>query len=222
LQSSFAASAAFAGALPALSSAAECVVPELGRTGEVRGFSALRLERFVYDERFAEAAAAARCAAAHGVALAAVTADVTSLWYHDLDLRWRRAPMTLGGVTTRGALFVLETLAADRGMRVLYRGEHGLGPHGDVAHALAGPESAVAESARRASAETWPLALGRALASCATSTAARSDGGASASRFGRLACRSPAASGARATNLLRTEPLHSWIIAPRAAVGILA
>jgi hypothetical protein len=84
----------------------------------------LAFERFVFDARFAEAVEAARRAAASGVPLAETTGDVTSLWYRDLDLSWRRAPMTLAGVTTRGALFVLETLAADRGMRVLYRGEH--------------------------------------------------------------------------------------------------
>lgn len=87
--------------------------------------SPLRLERFIFDGRFPAAVQAARLAAARGVALAEIAGDLTSLWYHDLDLRWQRAPMTLAGLTTKGALFVLETFAADRGMRVLYRGEHG-------------------------------------------------------------------------------------------------
>jgi hypothetical protein len=93
--------------------------------GSVAGEPALRFERFVFDRRYAEAVEAARLAAARGIRLSAIAGDLTSLWYHDLDLRWKRAPMTLAGVTTRGALFVLETFAADRGMRVLYRGEHG-------------------------------------------------------------------------------------------------
>jgi hypothetical protein len=212
LQSSFAASAAFAGALSALSSRAERVVAESDGTS---GPAPLRLERFIYDERFAEAAAAARRAAAHGAALAATTGDVTSLWYDDLDLRWRRAPMTLGGVTTRGALFVLETLAADRGMRVLYRGEHDVASRDGVTHALAGPESVLGAIAR--SNESWPLALGRALAACATSTAPGSGAG-----FGRFSWRSPADTAGAAPNGPRAEPLHSWIIAPRSAVGTLA
>jgi hypothetical protein len=37
--------------------------------------------------------------------------------------------MTLAGVTTLGGLFVLEMLAADRGLRVLNRGEHVLVLH---------------------------------------------------------------------------------------------
>jgi hypothetical protein len=101
-------------------------------TGALTGLQAdaaalreLNLERFIFDGRFPAAVRAARLAAARGIALAETAGDLTSLWYHDLDLRWRRAPMALGGVTTKGALFVLETLAADRRMRVVYRGEHG-------------------------------------------------------------------------------------------------
>jgi len=85
----------------------------------------LRFERFVFDSRFPAPVQAARLAVARGIALAETAGDLTSLWYHELDLRWQRAPMTLAGLTTKGALFVLETFAADRGMRVLYRGEHG-------------------------------------------------------------------------------------------------
>ena len=55
--------------------------------------------------------------------MAAFDGDLTRLWYERLDLSWKRAPMTLGGVTTAGGLFVLETLAADRGMRVIERVE---------------------------------------------------------------------------------------------------
>jgi hypothetical protein len=85
----------------------------------------LSLERFIFDNRFAESVEAARVAAARGIPLAETAGDLTSLWYHDLDLRWKRAPMALAGMTTRGNLFVLETFAADRGMRVLSRREHG-------------------------------------------------------------------------------------------------
>jgi hypothetical protein len=85
----------------------------------------LRIERFVYDDRFVEAAAAARQAAEAGIPVAAYTGDLTRLWYDELDLRWRAAPMTLAGATTQQGLFVLETLAADRGMRLVYRAEHG-------------------------------------------------------------------------------------------------
>ncbi len=82
-----------------------------------------RVELFVFDRRFADARAAAARHAASGVEAAGFSGDLTQLWYDRLDLHWRRAPMTLSGVTTAGGLFVLETLAADRGMRVIQRTE---------------------------------------------------------------------------------------------------
>jgi len=83
--------------------------------------SSLPIELFVFDRRFADARAAAARSAANGVETAAFDGDLTNLWYDQLDLRWRRAPMALAGVTTESGLFVLETLAVDRGMRVVER-----------------------------------------------------------------------------------------------------
>ena len=81
------------------------------------------IELFVFDRRFADARAAAERRAANGVATAGFDGDLTHLWYDRLDLQWRRSPMTLAGVTTASGLFVLETLAVDRGMRVVERTE---------------------------------------------------------------------------------------------------
>ncbi|WP_120077671.1 hypothetical protein [Aurantiacibacter odishensis] len=47
--------------------------------------------------------------------------DVTGVWYDELDTRWRRKGFVLGGITGADALFVLETLANDRGRRVVSR-----------------------------------------------------------------------------------------------------
>ncbi len=47
--------------------------------------------------------------------------DVTALWFDTLDPAWRKRGFVVGGVTGRDALFVLETLAADRGRRVVSR-----------------------------------------------------------------------------------------------------
>jgi hypothetical protein len=104
-----AASAAATGALSLAASAPEA--PESSRP----------IELFVFDRRFAAARVAAARPAARGVEAVAFEGDLTQLWYERLDLAWRRAPMTLAGVTTAGGLFVLETLAADRGMRVVER-----------------------------------------------------------------------------------------------------
>lgn len=78
-----------------------------------------RIERFVYDTRFARAAEAGRAASAQGVRVSAVDGDLTALWYHDLSQKWKKQPMTLAGVTAEDSLFVLGTLAWDHRMRVV-------------------------------------------------------------------------------------------------------
>ncbi|MEO8467411.1 MAG: hypothetical protein ABI640_18975 [Gammaproteobacteria bacterium] len=81
------------------------------------------IELFVFDRRFADARVAAARSAANGVETVGFDGDLTELWYDRLDLSWRRAPMTLAGITTSAGLFVLETLSLDRGMRVTERTE---------------------------------------------------------------------------------------------------
>jgi len=99
--------------------------PIAGALSAATDAGGVRFECFVFDDRFDEAVAAARQAATQGIVLAGFTGDLTRLWYDELDLRWRAAPMTLAGATTQQGLFVLETLAADRGMRLVHRAEHG-------------------------------------------------------------------------------------------------
>jgi hypothetical protein len=109
----------------AVAGAALPVTHALSAAASMSTETGLHLERFVFDDRFAEAAEAAQQAAERGISVAAFSGDLTRLWYDDLDLRWRDKPMTLAGATTQQGLFVLETLAADRGMRVVYRAAHG-------------------------------------------------------------------------------------------------
>jgi len=107
----------------AAASAAATGVLSLRASAGASRESSQPVELFVFDRRFADARAAAARRAASGVETAGFAGDLTQLWYDRLDLHWRRAPMTLAGVTTAGGLFVLETLAADRGMRVIQRAE---------------------------------------------------------------------------------------------------
>lgn len=79
------------------------------------------IELFIYDDRFADAVAAANAATVRSVPVASATRVMTDLWYDELDLRWRQKPMTLAGMTTGRGLFVFETLALDRNMRVVER-----------------------------------------------------------------------------------------------------
>jgi hypothetical protein len=101
----------------AAAGAMACAAPSIA------GDEPLQLERIVVDDRFPEAVALARSMARDGAPISATSGDLTDLWRNDFRLAWRRAPMTLGGVTTPGGLFVLETLAADHRMRVIRRTE---------------------------------------------------------------------------------------------------
>jgi hypothetical protein len=164
--------------------------------------TSLPVELFVFDRRFAAARAAARAIGAGDVRATGIDGDLTRLWYDSLDLRWKRAPMTLAGMTTRAGLFVLETLAADRGMRVLYRGEHEPARVGHIAHALVGPTDLLVEMATENGA-SWPIAVGNALARLP----------AAGSRHRHLV-----STPADAEDVARAEALWSWVIAPRSVV----
>src|SRR5688572_5615801 len=183
--------------LPAASLAAAPFARALGAPGQ-----ALPLERFVFDVRFTESAAIAEHVERLGIPLAPIADDLMTLWYDELDLKWRKAPMALAGVTLADALFVLETFALDRGMHVVYRGEHGLVEGGRITHRLAGP-AALIERLDPLPAE-WEGALAQALTECP---------------LGAPQTSSVELVGAGRELSLRDAPLYSWIIAPRAVVA---
>ena len=167
--------------------------------------AALPLERFIYDARFAEAFDTAQHAGDFGVPLAPIADDLMDLWYDELDLRWQQSPMALAGVTMKEALFVLETLAMDRQMRVVYRGEHAAAENGRIRHTLAGPARVVDRFASPAAGDAWEAELAQALTECPLGRPEPAE-----VRFTT-----------RASGLeIRDVPLVSWIIAPRSAVAL--
>src|SRR5262245_56768819 len=162
----------------------------------------LELERFVFDVRFAESGAIAEHVGRLGVALSPVADDLMTLWYDDLDLKWRKAPMALAGVTLEDALFVLETFALDRGMHVVYRGEHSVVRDGRITHRLAGPTALIERLEPLP--KDWESALAKALTECPLGSV----------ETARAELTSPGAALS-----LRDMPLYSWIIAPRTVVA---
>lgn len=87
---------------------------------ENAGESRLRsepLDLFIFDDRFDEATSLAFKVAREGISVRSVQGDVTRLWYDDLYYRWQNKPGAVGGITTINALFCLETLGADAGLR---------------------------------------------------------------------------------------------------------
>ena len=185
-------------ALPALSFAA---LPFANALAAADG-SVLTLERFIFDVRFAEPGTVAKVVEQHGVRLAPIADDLMTLWYDELDLAWRKAPMAVAGVTLVETLFVLETFALDRNMHVVYRGEHGLVENGRIEHRFAGPAPLIERLQPLAA--PWESSLAAALLACPLGAPE--------------IVRAESVSDGAALSL-RDMPLVSWIIAPRAAVA---
>ncbi len=79
--------------------------------------------KVIFDERFPASVAFGEEWKAQGAAVHAIRGDITDLWFHDLDLQWKKRPVAIAGLTAHGPLFCLERLAWDHGMRVVSRVE---------------------------------------------------------------------------------------------------
>jgi len=121
-------------------------------------------QRAVFDERFAEGRAFAAELNSAGVLTSAIRGDVAELWYRDLRVQLSKSPTPLAGLTDRLALFCLEELARDVGMRVIARVDHVIDPDGEqnghAQHSAVGPVSLVAASRQL----TTELGFGRTMA----------------------------------------------------------
>ena len=152
----------------ALSAAASlAAVPSVSRSAanDPLGLS-LPLHLALFDTRFPAAHAFARAMAIRGVTLAPFDGDVTPVWFEQLDPVWRKHPLTVAGLTTEGALFCLEQLAWDNGMRVAYRGMHASASDGGTDHVL---EASVHRpqdvKGRLSNAQPWPAQVADIIAS---------------------------------------------------------
>lgn len=157
------------------------------------------LDRFLVDRNYAQAASFARRARSAGGQIHEVCGDATPLWRRVLDPGMGSKGRSFAGLTCPTALFCLERMAWDRGMRVMFRIDHAHHSEGRWRHISAAPISDVM--------------LGRLIAD--------GDG------FGRAAFDILLASGAYwgdATNAAPLSgassqaiaPLTSWVIAPPA------
>ena len=102
--------------LPMVVSAHEISQPPL--------FKPQSLYKVVFDQRFPASVAFAREMSQLGAPIHAIDGDITDLWFHDLHAAWKKQPVAIAGLTAHGALFCLERLAWDHGMRVVFREEH--------------------------------------------------------------------------------------------------
>ncbi len=95
----------------------------------------LAFHRAIFDQRFAESQVFAAELHKAGVVTSAIRGDVAELWYDDLrrHLRENNSPIT--GLTDRAALFCLEELARDVGMKVVFRVDRVIEKGQDADHA---------------------------------------------------------------------------------------
>jgi hypothetical protein len=185
-------------ALPALS-----LAPGMVLAGATPG--ALELERFIFDPRFDESVVVAGHVGKLGLKHSPVSDNLMELWYDELDLLWKETPRALAGVTLNEVLFVLETLALDHRMRVVFRGEHSPVEGGKIRHELAGPAAIVEPLAALPAGADWQAALAQALNACPL--------GEPVSAEAAFVTDAPGLA-------LRDETLYTWIIAPRSAVAL--
>ena len=82
-----------------------------------------------------------------GVFTSAIRGDVAALWYDDLRAHLAENRLPFAGLTDRAALFCLEELARDVGMRVIFRADHIIDQNGHTQHTAVGPASLVAVAA---------------------------------------------------------------------------
>jgi hypothetical protein len=158
----------------------------------------LSLHKVLVDGELAESVSYGEAAESGGFPLHVFArGDISDVWYDELDLLWRRRRAPIAGLTRHGPLFVLERFAWDRGMRVVFRGEHSSGPATVVSHELRGGEEAVAAASRLvASGADWAEAL--ALASMLADP-----------RPGPVRARTFTSAGPLSSG----ERLYSWVIA---------
>lgn len=106
------------------------------------------LTRAVFDERFAEARAFGSVLESRGMPTSAIRGDVAALWYQDLRSRLVEQRLPIVGLTDRTALFCLEELARDVGMKVQGRIDHAFDRSGVLTHQATGPSAWTAAGRR--------------------------------------------------------------------------
>lgn len=134
------------------------------------------LQVTVIDEDHAPAIAFGRRFAASGRSVLSIReGDVTTAWLRDIRPEWSRRRTAIAGLTTPSALFCLEQLAWQHGLRVVFHAEHIVMPDRQIDHRVQrdpGMARLTASNLQRAGAN-WPVRLADAMAARRASTGRR-------------------------------------------------
>jgi hypothetical protein len=159
----------------------------------------LALYRVIFDERFPGSRAFADRARKLGVPAQAIRGDVTALWLNDLRGRWQASPAAIAGLTAPSALFCLERLAWDHGMRVAFHAEHRHLSNGAIEHFVLSGERPLRPTSLDAAGTKWIDQIAELVTRYPFDRASR--GGATSAGLPRTADD-------------KSVTLASWIIAP--------
>ncbi|HEX6994677.1 MAG TPA: hypothetical protein VF339_11090 [Gammaproteobacteria bacterium] len=181
--------------------AALSAAPLAGRAAFADGRGPIALDAVIFDSRHADARGFGARAGLLGVPLRAIEGDITDLWQNDLLPRWRSAPAAIAGLTERPALFLLERLAWEHGMRVVFEAEHTPDAHAVATHRVVRSGDPRLANELDLAGRSWPHVLADALIA----------GGRAPARDTH-----PTDAGL-AAYLGEPTKLCSWIIAPRTA-----
>jgi hypothetical protein len=181
--------------------AALSAAPLAGRVAFAEGRESAALDAVVIDTRHAPARDFGARAGLLGAPLRNISGDITDLWQHELLARWKAAPACIAGLTERPALFLLEQLAWEHGLRVVFEAEHEPDAQGRAAHKIVRSADATLAAELEAAGSSWPSVLADALLA-GTQVPPRDLRPTDA---------------ALAAHLGEPTKLYSWIIAPRAA-----
>lgn len=182
--------------------AALSAAPLAGRAGLAQGRSAVTVEAVILDERHVEAIDFGNRAGHLGAALRIISGDITELWQNELRTHWKTTPTAIAGLTERPALFLLERLAWDYGLRVVFEAEHEADGRGHASHHVIRTADPSLTPELNAAGRRWPNVLADALlaGSHAPASDFKPSNAAMAAHYGES-----------------TDKLYSWIIAPRTA-----
>jgi hypothetical protein len=122
------------------------------------------LDAAIFDARYGDSRDFAIELGRHGADVLSTGGDCGALWYRDMRPLLARGRIRFAGMTPDCDLFILGVLAAERGMRVLYRAEHDCRGCQTLTHRVqARADARDLAGALEPSSAQWPALLARAI-----------------------------------------------------------
>lgn len=155
----------------------------------------------LYDHRHLAARGFRLRAAQWHIPIHGMHGDITDLWQNFFSVVWKSNPTPLAGLTERPALFLLEQLGFQHGMRVLFQAEHESTGENRWTHRILRSSTPGLKRQLEAAGSAWPAVLADQLLTAPQQVASKDITPSGASMAAHLD--EP------------TDKLYSWIIAPR-------